>query len=140
MPTIFCICPKCGYFGSREIDKKNNKCLICGETAIRTNLTAGEYYSMNDEQAARFVSDFQPLEKYDPDAWEKRLQYLEDRRKRDKVKIEEDLRKLNRIKHRTCPYCGCDQFTPVRRKWNILTGFYTNKIDLICNNCGKKVD
>lgn len=27
-------------------------------------------------------------------------------------------------------------FTPVRRKWSLLTGFATNKIDMVCNHCG----
>ena len=25
---------------------------------------------------------------------------------------------------------------PVRRKWSFVTGYMTNKIDLVCNNCG----
>lgn len=36
----------------------------------------------------------------------------------------------------TCPKCGSTSFTPVRKKWSILTGFMTNKIDMVCNNCG----
>lgn len=35
-----------------------------------------------------------------------------------------------------CPKCGCTHFTPVRRKWSFVTGYMTNKIDLVCNNCG----
>lgn len=27
-------------------------------------------------------------------------------------------------------------FTPVRRKWSLLTGFATNKIEMVCKNCG----
>lgn len=38
-----------------------------------------------------------------------------------------------------CPSCGGTEFTPVRRKWSLLTGFMTNKVDLVCNKCGKKV-
>ena len=40
---------------------------------------------------------------------------------------------------RTCRFCGSTSFTPVKRKWSPLTGFLTNKTDLVCNNCGKKV-
>ena len=36
----------------------------------------------------------------------------------------------------TCPKCGSTSFTPVRRKWRFLTGFMTNKVDMVCNNCG----
>lgn len=44
------------------------------------------------------------------------------------------------VNQRKCKYCGSTQFTPVRRKWSPLMGFLTNKTDLVCNNCGKKVD
>ena len=35
-----------------------------------------------------------------------------------------------------CPKCGGTQFTPVRKKFSLLTGFATNKVDMVCNNCG----
>lgn len=38
-----------------------------------------------------------------------------------------------------CPQCGGTEFTPVRKKYSFLTGFLTNKVDLICNKCGTKV-
>ena len=38
-----------------------------------------------------------------------------------------------------CPKCGSTEFTPVRRKWRLMTGIFTNKVDLICNKCGTKV-
>lgn len=38
-----------------------------------------------------------------------------------------------------CPRCGGTAFTPVKRKFSILAGFATNKIDLVCNNCGKVI-
>ncbi len=42
--------------------------------------------------------------------------------------------KNNAIK--ICPKCGSTEFTPLRRKWSLLAGFATNKIDMVCNNCG----
>ena len=38
--------------------------------------------------------------------------------------------------HPKCPKCGCTEFTPVRKKFSLLTGFATNKVELVCNNCG----
>lgn len=38
-----------------------------------------------------------------------------------------------------CPKCGGTEFTPVRKKFSLLTGFATNKTELICNKCGSKV-
>lgn len=38
-----------------------------------------------------------------------------------------------------CPKCGGTSFTPVRKKWDIVTGYRTNKIELICDNCGNRI-
>ena len=38
-----------------------------------------------------------------------------------------------------CPKCGNTEFTPVRKKYSLLTGFLTNKVELICNKCGTKI-
>lgn len=43
------------------------------------------------------------------------------------------------VNTKKCPKCGGTQFTPVRKKYSLLTGFLTNKVDLICNKCGAKV-
>ena len=36
----------------------------------------------------------------------------------------------------SCPKCGCTEFVPLRRKFSLLTGFATNKVDMVCKNCG----
>lgn len=38
-----------------------------------------------------------------------------------------------------CPKCGNTEFTPLRKKFSLLTGFATNKTELICNKCGARV-
>lgn len=38
-----------------------------------------------------------------------------------------------------CPRCGSTSFSPVRRKWSFITGFMTNKVDMVCNDCGHVV-
>ena len=38
-----------------------------------------------------------------------------------------------------CPRCGNTEFTPLRKKFSLLTGFATNKTELICNKCGARV-
>lgn len=62
------------------------------------------------------------------------LKKLED----EKIKYQER-KKANELKP-CCPKCGNTQFTPVRKKFSLLTGFATNKVDLICNNCGTKIN
>lgn len=34
-----------------------------------------------------------------------------------------------------CPKCGSTQIQMVQRKWSLLTGFLTNKVDRVCMNC-----
>lgn len=34
-----------------------------------------------------------------------------------------------------CPKCGSTNIQVVPRKWSILTGIFTNKIDRVCANC-----
>ncbi len=55
-----------------------------------------------------------------------------------RLNILERQKNLGKRVHK-CPYCGGQNFTPVRRKWTFMAGFWTNKVDLICNNCGRKV-
>lgn len=43
------------------------------------------------------------------------------------------------LQNKSCPKCGCTEFTPIRRKFSLLTGFATNKIDIVCNKCGTKI-
>lgn len=38
---------------------------------------------------------------------------------------------------KVCSKCGGTEFTPVRKNWTFLMGRMTNKIDLVCNRCGK---
>ena len=34
-----------------------------------------------------------------------------------------------------CPKCGSTQIQMVPRKWSLMTGFFTNKVDRVCVNC-----
>lgn len=40
---------------------------------------------------------------------------------------------------RHCPKCGNTNFTPVRKKYGLFLGFATNKVELVCNNCGYRM-
>lgn len=37
-----------------------------------------------------------------------------------------------------CPHCGSTNIQLMRRKWSLLTGFLTNKVDRYCVNCKRK--
>ena len=38
-----------------------------------------------------------------------------------------------------CPKCGSSSLTPVRKKWSLTTGFLTNKIEMVCSQCGYRI-
>lgn len=38
----------------------------------------------------------------------------------------------------SCPKCGSTHIQVVTRKWSILTGIFTNKIDRVCLKCKYK--
>ena len=40
---------------------------------------------------------------------------------------------------RHCPKCNGTNFMPVRKKYCLFMGFATNKIELVCNNCGYRM-
>ena len=37
-----------------------------------------------------------------------------------------------------CPKCGSSQIQAVPRKWSVMTGILTNKVDRVCLNCKHK--
>lgn len=37
-----------------------------------------------------------------------------------------------------CPKCGSTNIQMIQRKWSLLTGFMTNKVDRVCVNCKYK--
>ncbi|WP_317854517.1 hypothetical protein [Chakrabartyella piscis] len=37
-----------------------------------------------------------------------------------------------------CPKCGSTQIQMVQRKWSMVTGFMTNKVDRVCMHCKHK--
>ena len=44
----------------------------------------------------------------------------------------------NSTKQVTCPKCGSTQIQLVPRKWNLITGIFTNQVDRMCLNCKHK--
>lgn len=47
--------------------------------------------------------------------------------------------KRQEVNTRHCPKCGSTNFTPVRKKYGLFMGFATNKVELVCNNCGHRM-
>lgn len=52
-----------------------------------------------------------------------------------KKEREDSILKANTVK---CPKCGSTQIQAVPRKWSLMTGILTNKVDRVCLNCKHK--
>ncbi|MBD5463230.1 MAG: hypothetical protein HDR24_09280 [Lachnospiraceae bacterium] len=55
---------------------------------------------------------------------------------REDYEKEEAVQKYNSTPR--CPKCGCTNIQLVNRKWSLLMGFMTNKVDRVCANCKHK--
>lgn len=143
------ICPKCGDFNWYDIDDECDSCDLPVEKLIKTNYTYGTYFKMTKEQKKdweqkmreRYVlSPDNPY--YDKDAYYEREDF-DYQSELSFERMEKESREKQQIQQQstqtTCPKCGSTSFTPVRRKWSFLTGFMTNKVDMVCNNCGYTV-
>lgn len=78
--------------------------------------------------------------------WEENpVQFFKDEQEKAALREEQEREAEKRESHlrsapTVCPKCGGTSFTPVRKKWDIVTGYRTNKIELICDNCGNRID
>lgn len=141
---ILYICPRCGDITWDDV--YDNKCYCCElefDKFIKTNYTGEIYNQMDKEQTKQWEQMLreryvlcQNNPYYNKEAYYER-EDLDFKSEMENQRFEE---KLQSEKHQstqtTCPKCGSTSFTPVRKKWSILTGFMTNKVELVCNNCG----
>ena len=59
---------------------------------------------------------------------------VEEAKQQEKLE-QERIREMNIPR---CPKCGSTQIQMVPRKWSLMTGFFTNKVDRVCMNCKHK--
>ena len=142
------ICPKCGSIITARRSDECNTCDLEWDKLILTNYTFKIRLEMDKEQKREWeemlrkryvLSPDNPY--YDKEAWNRR----------EDIEFQIQLQKDNWEKKRNeeaaqsqshqliCPKCGSTSFSPVRRKWSLLTGFMTNKVDMVCNKCGHVV-
>lgn len=148
--------PECG----KEISDKSVQCINCGYPIKAKEDMNKQFFSMNIckidnveydlsaviESVQKNRNDFKQKEAHDilfnltglstPDRG--RLIYLI--LKNDKVPEtynKNDFKKpINSYETKSCPKCGNTEFVPLRRKFSLLTGFATNKVDMVCSKCG----
>ena len=139
------ICPRCGDIIHACFAQNNGcSCEFGFDKYIKTNYTSGIYNQMNEQQRKEWEEMLRKRYVLTPDNpyYDKELYY-----QREDEDFEAELgdssssintRQVNSTSSAAlvCPKCGSTSFTPVRRKWSLLTGFMTNKVDMVCNGCG----
>ena len=103
---------------------------------IDLNIDIDEYFAIEDraaweEEIRKKHVYSNPL--YNPTAEKWRVRDDDDRKRM----IENAKKKANRPVV-ACPRCGSTQIQVVPRKWSLLTGFLTNKVDRVCVACKHK--
>lgn len=143
--TKACVCPKCGNISDMDFLPFKFKCDYCGAFLIQTQYTMQESFKIlhNLQEHERKEFEIQLANALGNNQFDEKLY---NNRRRQIHKNAEIYRKelcdnAKQIDLQTtiCPKCGGTQFTPVRKKFSLLTGFATNKVELVCNNCGTKI-
>jgi hypothetical protein len=97
------------------------------ENLVRTMYLSENPFHDIELQQKRILQESQEREAYDKQ-W-KDFCEEDDRKQAEQKKREEESRIVK------CPSCGSSQIQLIQRKWNILFGFFTNKVDRVCLNC-----
>jgi len=113
-------------------------CPYCKKGKLSNSiLTYEEFYIIGDvsNKDRNFLNAMIALKEKDPIEYQLKITQF-----KNELNQKEQIEKQAQEKssQRKCPKCGGTNFTPVRRKWSVLTGILTNKVDLVCNNCGYK--
>lgn len=145
------VCSHCGQYICDDINRKT-ECYTCNSSDMietpyslkdmvtfieSTDLTRSNtdiYFGWEERIRNQYCKQ---SDNYDSQLYDKREAEDYARFAADVVSIKKQ-KSMNMHKPdpNACPKCGNTQFTPVRQKWNIFTGFRTNKVDLVCNKCG----
>lgn len=111
------------------------KCPCCGTENSYVEEYVMDIKRISEDQS--FVDAMIKLHDENPIEYELKMQQFKATKQQQKVAEKQESSKPEN--QRKCQYCGCTEFTPVKKNWSFLTGFMTNKTDLVCNNCGRKV-
>jgi predicted nucleic acid-binding Zn-ribbon protein len=121
-------CPKCGWI-ERQIGIE--ECWFCKTPLEDTSLSYIDYKAMSEAEYIYWRQTYpkkhiHTLPTYDPQ--------MDNARTAEWCK-----RNLHGYSERSsaprCPKCGHTKFQMVQRKWSPFMGFFTNKVDRVCENC-----
>lgn len=116
------------------------KCPGCGNKLEDVNISSGDYMDIVDISGdIGFIQAMIKLHDENPIEYQLKMQQFKAQQAQQQSSKKLQNSNNTQSNQRTCRFCGSTSFTPIKRKWSPLTGFLTNKTDLVCNNCGKKV-
>lgn len=134
-----------GYWICDEYGPDDNKCMKCGSELKEISLEYRELmYIQRISKNPDYILAMDELKSKDIIEFESKMesirQQLSDRDNQAKMQSEEQkMAEEQKTNTRHCPKCNGTNFTPVRKKFGLFMGFATNKVELVCNNCGYRM-
>lgn len=122
-------CPECG----KQISDQSKQCIHCGYPLDKIQNTTSKNIKTSIKKCPVCGAEKETIIK---DNIKECCPVCDHVYNKEYVNINKDLLPPKTTR---CPRCGGTAFTPLKKKFSILTGFATNKVDLVCNNCGKIV-
>lgn len=133
-------CPECG----KEISNKAKQCIHCGYPLSNEN---SNFEAIDTIELENFLEcpichtkgnmKTCPVCGYKVGDEIPDIEIIKRKLNEDNEKLKKDLNKT--MSTPCCPKCNSTSIQVVPRKWTLLGGFATNKVDLVCNQCGTVV-
>lgn len=135
----------CGYYiaDTKRID--GTKCPRCNEELIEMNIEIPELMKIQTaSKDPNYILAMNDLKARDIIEYTERYNNLVNQQhelEEQKKAIESAQKGAEEREANTrhCPKCNGTNFTPVRKKYGLFMGFATNKVELVCNNCGYRM-
>lgn len=141
-----CVCPKCGNINDMDFLPFKFKCDYCETFLIQTKYTMQESFkimhNLKEHEQKEFemqLANTYGCNQFDENLYNNRIKQIHKDAESYRKELCENVKQIKSQNTTTCPKCGSTQFTPVQKKFSLLTGFATNKVELVCNNCGTKI-
>lgn len=141
------ICPRCAEIYDGWNIKyglpQNLKCEYCNTILVQTNENTEEIYKLSANLSDDDFNDLciELAIKYGNNKYNSKAnQFMLKKRHQEVEKSIQEAddyfeRKSTTENRPKCPKCGSTQIQLINRKFTILTGFATNKVDRVCVNC-----
>lgn len=115
------------------LEENYNICKECGNHLENTSINSNDFWIIwNISQESSFLDAM--IDLHDKDIIEYELKMSQFRTQVEQQKLYEQNQQHESSKV-TCPKCGSTNIQILRKKFSLLTGFATNKVERVCVNC-----